>query len=302
MKRRILTIMLGLLCCIPNTAVYAENINPSEIEVQDSTVIENNTKTEDVVSDNSASEEAAAIETVSEDANQEVSENEISEKVTTEENITALPEDDTSEAMIYEKGVIVGGVEKSKKTAAITLKAVGFEYLVEKNFDKEIYAVLRNANTYKRYGVILNTDNGYEATINVPAGHYLLSKVGLTHGKAVDYFSVVYEVIGAPGSEETLEFKLYSQETEEKKAKEMYFGKDDTEEEEKPQTESEKREYVTPATGPDTSYTVISTPKDTFNLKNLAITIISVLAILLSLSKWKKKKEEEKRKEEKEDF
>ncbi len=128
-----------------------------------------------------------------------------------------LSDDDTADAAIYNKGVIIGGVEKPEKTCTLNIETKGLEYLNE-DFDKEIYILLTNVNNYEEYGLILDKEHDYKGSMNVPAGHYILSNVGLTHGRALDYFSIHKEVICPP--EETVDFwfKLYSYKEELKKA------------------------------------------------------------------------------------
>ncbi len=213
-------------------------------------------------------------------------------ELTEDEEADWSEEDDTSEAQIFEKNVLIGGVEKTEKTSDITLRAVGFENLIEDNFDKEIYAIVRNANTYKRYGVILNPENNYEAVVTVPAGHYLLSKVGLTHGKAIDYFALVSEVICPPGSEKELEFNLYSLETEQAKAEEI-----ERKAKERQQQAEQPVERVEIAKGPAKNIATVSAPEAP-KKGNTIVTIISLAILGVIGYFYKKHKDEQKKKEE----
>ncbi len=212
-------------------------------------------------------------------------------EATTSQYDEIIKDDDTFDAEIFKEDVIVDGVSKSEETCHLTIEARGFEYLQE-DFDKEIYAVIMDVNKYNRYGVILNKENEYKKDMDVPAGHYILDTVGLTHGKAIDYFSFNKEVVCAPGTEEELWFKLYSYKVELKKAEQQKIEqmKDIIEETEQKENNAD---YIEPVTGPGTEYTKVEETKK----GDILSAIISLLAIAVTVllgKKYVEKKQKEK--------
>lgn len=206
-----------------------------------------------------------------------------------------IEEDDTADAAIYNKGVIIGGVEKTDETCELTIEAKGLEYLNE-DFDKEIYALLTNVYTYSEYGITLDKKHEYKATMNLPAGQYILTKVGLTHGRAIDYFSIHKEVTCAPGTKQDFWFKLYSYKVELQKAEQQQI--------EVAQKYVEAAEAAEDAT--DTTVSVIEGPgksldvarveppqKDTFiNMLMLGMSVIFLFFIIKGYEDKKRKKKE----------
>ena len=208
-----------------------------------------------------------------------------------------IEDKDAEEAAIYEPGVVIGGIEKTDETCELTIEAKGLEYLNE-DFDKEIYALLTEVYNYSEYGVILDKEHDYKATINIPEGQYILSNVGLTHGPAIDYYSNHKEVTCEPGTSQDFWFKLYSHKVEMQKAGLMQeeAEQENVEPEEKEATASVTAATVNVSQGKNFNVVKIEAPKKDSYI-NMIIIVVLAGIIFIVIKKYQDKKRKNREKE-----
>ena len=183
--------------------------------------------------------------------------------------------------------------EKVDGTAEIIVKAIGLEYL--HGFNKDIYVIVTNENTYRSYGTTLTAADNYTGSIIVPPGHYISSEVALADGDPNEAFAHPHMVTAPPGETVTLEFPLRTMERELEKASIAESQEEEKRNDDEGLIWNINKDYVDIPVGPGFPG-VKETVKEQGAplLFYLVITIFSFVAGIIFYKKKKRKEEEEK--------